>query len=131
MFTHHGITRPRYILALNDGVTSVGDWQARNVRTTDMGNTTILGPDVVTADSLREARQKFMDYAEAIMRTDVPTDSEDGHGGPSAQIFDARHMDALDDPYSGITPDVDHVAEAYIGPRGGIRVRDYYGSPIL
>lgn len=131
MFTRHNLTRTRYLVALSDGITDVGTWQARNISTTEMGNVTLNGPDVVSADSLAEARRKFSDYAEAIGRADVPTDTESGYGGPHAEIYDARTMDALDDPYSGITPDVEHVYTAVVGPRGGIRIRDYYGSPIL
>lgn len=130
MFKNEG-TRPRYMVALSDGITSIGEWQSRNVMTTAMGNVTLNGPEVFGANSLMGVREMFQRYAIATGREDVPTDSEQGYGGPSAHVYDARSMDALDDPYSAITPDSEPVYRVVIGPRGGFRVVDMDGALVL
>lgn len=108
---------PRYFVALADGITPVGAWQARNTRLTDRGNVVLAGPDVVTADSILEAVLKFTDYVTAIGRERVPTDD----GGPWADLCATRGY-PTDDPEMGILADSEPVARLTIGPRYGIRV---------
>lgn len=112
------VRHPRYYLALYlhryDGI---GAWQARNCTTTPAGNVTLVGPDVIGADSIRDAKRCFADLVEALCL--------EGRGpdGPCAELFRPGFPD---DPDAAIRPDDTPVARLEIGPRGGVRLSEVF-----
>ncbi|MGH3971839.1 MAG: hypothetical protein ACRDS9_00710 [Pseudonocardiaceae bacterium] len=112
------VQHPRYYVALylnrHDGI---GAWQARNCTITPAGNLTLVGPDIIHADSIRHARRLFADYVEAL--------DLDGRGpdGPCAELFGPGFPD---DPYAAIRPDDTPVLRLEIGPRGGVRLSEVF-----
>lgn len=112
------VQHPRYYLAVylnrHDGI---GAWQARNCTLTPAGNLTLVGPDIIHADSIRHARRRFADYVHALHLTGR------GPDGPSAELFRPGFPD---DPYAAIRPDDTPVARLEIGPRGGVRLSEVF-----
>lgn len=112
------VQHPRYYVALylnrHDGI---GAWQARNCTVTSAGNVTLVGPDIVHADSIRHARRLLSDHVDALHLDGC------GPDGPSAELFCPGFPD---DPYAAIRPDDTPVARLEIGPRGGVRLSEVF-----
>ena len=94
----------RYTLTFADGITSIGAWQAMNFNQT---TGEFDGGDVITVDTIAQARDEFARLAREAGRDGTPTEQ----GGPWADLYPSPTLTPDDEPFYRFT----------IGPRYGVR----------